>query len=108
MFNNCSKSFSQENEVSAAEASVDGLMQAITSCDLSKLEIFIREFKYEPNELIPIVERLGNLVNSPEIRITARKFSWKQGSVVRWGVVCQFNLVRAQRREGVSQCCSRT
>jgi len=78
-------------------ATIEGLMQAITSCDLAKLESYMRQFKHEPNQLLPVVETLGRLVNSRELRITARKFSWKERGVTRWAVTCEFNLVRAQR-----------
>jgi len=96
--------FSQQNgaltttsQAAAATASINGLMQAITSCDLSRLEKYMREFKHEPSQLLPVVEVLGKLVNSRELRITARKFSWKQRGITKWGVVCEFTLVRAQR-----------
>jgi hypothetical protein len=83
--------------VASPAKTITGLMQAIVSCDLSTLETFLRGFKNEPNELIPIAEGLARLVNSPTLKITVRKFSWKQRGVTRWGVVCEFYLTRAQR-----------
>ena len=83
--------------VASPAKSINSLMQAIISCDLSTLETFLREFKNEPNELISIAEGLARLVNSAALRITVRKFSWKQRGVTRWGVVCEFHLTRAGR-----------
>lgn len=59
-------------------------MEAVTSCDLSRLEAFI--VNCEPNQLLLVAETLGRLVNSQELRITARKFTWKQRGIARWGV----------------------
>jgi hypothetical protein len=99
MLNNCN-SFSlptTDMPATSQAATIDGLMQAITTCDLAKLETYIREFKHDAAQLLPVVEALGRLVNSRELKLTARKFSWKQRGVTRWAVVCEFNLIRAQR-----------
>jgi len=92
-----SKNSSQQNSAKTGDSQLDALVQAIISCDLGRLETFIREFKNAPNELLPIIEKVGRLINSKELRITGRRFSWKQRGVTRWGVVCELNLVRAQR-----------
>jgi len=96
---NSTNSFSHQNQVpiTTRAATIEGLMQAITSCDLPALEAYIGQFNNEPDQLVRVVERLARLVHSPELRITVRKFSWKQSGITRWGVVCEFNLVRAQR-----------
>jgi hypothetical protein len=94
MFNT---SFSSQNCATPVDTQVEGLLQAITSCDLSKLETFIRQFKNAPEALLPIVEQLGRRANTQELRITPRKFSWKQRGVIRWAVVVEFHLSRTNR-----------
>jgi len=96
MLNNCSNGFSQQNNGTANDA-VDNFMEALTSTELWKLEAFMRGFKGQPDVILPIIERLANLVNTPELKVVGRKFSWKDCGVTRWGVVCEFNLVRTQR-----------
>jgi len=97
---NSTNSFSKQNQVtpiSSRAATIEGLMQAITSCDLATLEAYFGQFNNEPDQLVRVIEGAGRVVNSQELRITVRKFSWKQRGITSWGVVCEFNLVRTQR-----------
>lgn len=76
---------------------LEKLSQALLSCELSKVEKVIHSYQQNINDLLTIVEALGRILNSRELIITAKKFSWKRGTTVKWGVVCEFRLVRAQR-----------
>jgi hypothetical protein len=94
MFNT---SFSSQTCPAPADTEVEGLLRAITSCDLGRLETFIRQFKQAPDTLCPIVEKLGKRANTPELKMTARRFSYKQRGVTRWAVVVEFHLARTNR-----------
>lgn len=92
--------FTQAQPVSVVNQPIDpvsALMDAALTYDLNKLSAHVREYRYDPDSLLPIIERLAKLVNSRELRITGRRFSWKQRGVTRWAVVVEFCLVRAER-----------
>ena len=75
----------------------NGLLQAIKTCDLEKLETYIRQFRDNCDELILAAESVAKLVNSQELKITARRFWWKDRGLTRWAVVCELYIVRARR-----------
>ncbi len=82
----------------AAKANpMESLFRAILTCDLKKLERVIHEYQNDLNALLTLVEVLGRMINSRELTVTAKKFSWKRGSTIKWGVVCEFRLIRAHR-----------
>lgn len=82
----------------AAKANpLETLFRAILTCELVKLEKAIYAYQTDLNALLTLVEVLGRMINSRELTITAKKFSWKRGSTIKWGVVCEFRLIRAHR-----------
>ena len=76
---------------------LETLFRAILTCELGKVEKAIYEYKNDLDALLTLVEVLGRMINSRELTVTAKKFSWKRGSTIKWGVVCEFRLLRAHR-----------
>ena len=76
---------------------VDAMYRAVLTCELAKLEKAIHAYQHDLNGLILLVEALGRIVNNRELVVTAKRFSWKRGATIKWGVVCEFSLPRAQR-----------
>ncbi len=76
---------------------VDALYQALLTCELPKLEKAIHEYQNDLNGLLVLCDLLGCLVNSRELVVTARRFTWRRGTFTKCAVVCEFKLIRAQR-----------
>ncbi len=76
---------------------IQALYRALLTCELIKLEKAIHEYQHDLNGLLNLIEMLGRMLNSRELVVTAKKFSWRRGSTIKWGVVCEFRLIRAHR-----------
>ncbi|GEM_PF-978635 len=76
---------------------VDVVLGAILTCELAEIEKAIHLHQDDLSGLLSLMEVLGPKISSPELMVTARKFSWKRGSILKWDALCEFRMVRAHR-----------
>jgi hypothetical protein len=76
---------------------VDVMYRALLTCELAKLEKVVHAYQNDPNGLLSLIEGLGRKVNSRELVVTGKKFSWRRGTTTKWGVACEFKLLKAER-----------
>jgi hypothetical protein len=76
---------------------VDALRRAVQSGDLATLSEHILSYNERSDALIPVAESLAKRINSHEVGLVARRFSWRERGAVRWAVVLEFILARANR-----------
>jgi hypothetical protein len=76
---------------------VDALHRAVRSGDLATLSAHVLSYHERSEALIPVAESLAKRINSHEVGLVSRRFSWRERGVVRWAVVLEFVLLRANR-----------
>ncbi len=75
----------------------DALLDAVLSCELVQMEKVIQQYQENLPGLMAQMEVLGPKINRAELLVSARKFSFKRGSTLKWAAWCEFRLVRAHR-----------
>lgn len=65
--------------------------------DLQQLENLIVSMGDRDDNLLEIVKEVSKRCDSPEFRCSARRLSWKEGTIAKSAVVIEFRLPRARR-----------